>query len=121
MEFHIKDLECISQYQYLSANKRWITKRGKEWMREYKKQLTEQMLEKDYELLDSDNIECELIMTLCNRRKNDIDNSLHYLLDGMEGLVIKNDRYITRLIAEKKYHKKYEGMTNVVIKIRDRN
>jgi len=121
MEFIIKDLECISQYQYLSSNKRFITKRGKAWMLEYKKQLVEQMLKNDYDMLDSDNIEVELVMTFCNKRKNDIDNGLHYILDGMEGLVMKNDRYITRLVAEKNYCKKYEGMTNVIIKVKDRN
>ena len=121
MEFIIKDLECISQYAYLSSNKRFITKRGKAWMKNFKEQLNQQMLDNNYTILDSKNIEVELVMTFCNKRKNDIDNGLHYILDGMEGLVMTNDRYISRLIAEKKYEKKYEGMVNVVIKVRDRD
>ena len=121
MEFIIKDLECISQYAYLSSNKRFITKRGKAWMKSFKEQLNKQMVEKNYTILDSDNIEVELTMTFCNKRKNDIDNGLHYILDGMEGIVMVNDRYVNKLIAEKKYEKKYEGMVNVIIKITDRN
>jgi len=121
MEFIIKDLCCISQYQYLSSNKRFITKRGKDWMKNYKEQLTIQMKEKNYTILDSENIQVEIIITNTNRRKNDVDNSLHYLLDGMEGIVMTNDRWITKLIAEKKYEKKYDGMTNVIIKVLDRN
>ncbi len=121
MEFIIKDLECISQYAYLSSNKRFITKRGKNWMKSFKEQLNKQMIEKNYTILDSNNIEVELTMTFCNKRKNDIDNGLHYILDGMEGIVMVNDRYVNKLIAEKKYEKKYEGMVNVIIKITDRN
>ncbi len=119
MEFIIKDLECISQYAYLSSNKRFITKRGKLWMKSFKEQLNKQMLEKNYTILDSKNIQVELIMNFCNKRKNDIDNGLHYILDGMEGIVMVNDRYVNKLIAEKKYEKKYEGMTNVIIKINE--
>ena len=121
MEFIIKDLECISQYQYLSSNKRYITKRGKGWMKDFKEQLIKQMVEKNYTILDSNNIEVELTMTFCNKRKNDIDNGLHYILDGMEGIVMVNDRYITKLVAEKKYCKKHEDMINVIIKVVDRN
>ena len=119
MEFIIKDLECISQYAYLSSNKRFITKRGKLWMKSFKEQLNKQMIEKNYTILDSDNIQVEIIMTFCNKRKNDIDNGLHYILDGMEGIVMVNDRYVNKLIAEKKYCKKYEGMINVIIKINE--
>ncbi len=121
MEFIIKDLECISQYAYLSSNKRFITKRGKAWMKSFKEQLLKQMVDNNYTILDSNNIEVELTMTFCNKRKNDIDNGLHYILDGMEGIVMVNDRYVNKLIAEKKYEKKYEGMVNVIIKITDRN
>ena len=121
MNFIIKDLECISQYQYLSSNKRYITKRGKGWMKNFKEQLIKQMEESKYTMLDSDNIEVEIEMIFCNKRKNDIDNGLHYILDGMEGVVYKNDRYINKLIATKSYQKKYEGMMNVKISVRDMN
>lgn len=117
MYFGIEDLECISQYQYLSSNKRYITKRGKEWMKNFKEQLTTQMKEGEYEMLDCENIEVEIEMVFCNKRKNDIDNGLHYILDGMEGIVYKNDRYIKKLTASKSYKKKYEGMMNVKISV----
>lgn len=121
MKFIIKDLECISQYAYLSSNKRFITKRGKDWMKSFKEQLNKQMLEKKYTILDSNNIEVELTMTFCNKRKNDIDNGLHYILDGMEGIVMVNDRFITKLVAMKDYKKKHDDMINVSIKVKDRN
>ncbi len=117
MEFEILNLEPISQYQYLSANKKYVTKRGKTWMLEYRKQLEEQMEKFNYKILESESIECEITLTFCNKRKNDIDNGLHYCLDGMEGIVLLNDRYITKLIATKKYCKKYENMCNIKIKV----
>lgn len=122
MEFTIIDLEPISQYQYLSSNKRFVTKRGKAWMANYKKQLTEQMILNNYTQLKSENIKCEIELTFCNRRKNDIDNGIHYCLDGMEDIVIDNDRYITHLVAIKKYKAKTKtsgGMCNIRIKISD--
>lgn len=118
MNFEITNLQPISQYAYLSSNKRFVTKRGKDWMKEYKRQLTEQMEKNKYTILESENIQCEIELTFCNKRKNDIDNGLHYCLDGMEGIVIKNDRFITKLIATKLYCKNVEDMINIKIKIK---
>ena len=115
MEFEIVNLEPISQYQYLSSNKRYVTKRGKAWMKEYKKQLTEQMEKFKYTKLKSCSIKCEITLTFCNRRKNDIDNGLHYCLDGMENIVYENDRYITHLVATKCYKKKEECCIKIKI------
>lgn len=121
MEFNITNLEPISQYAYLSSNKRFVTKRGKTWMLDYKRQLKEQMESFNYTILESENIQCEIELTFCNKRKNDIDNSIKQIFDGMEGIVITNDRFITKLIATKTYCKKVEGLCNIKIKISDLN
>ena len=51
MEIVIKDLKCISYYQYLSSNKRYLTKRGKEYKKCFIEQLDKQILEKGYSIL----------------------------------------------------------------------
>ena len=119
-EFIIRDCPMISQYQYLSSNKRYYSKRGKEFIKKFCEIIRSQMMTKNYKLLDSDNIECEVIGFFDNKRKNDLDNFIKPVLDNMEKCqVFTDDRYITKLTIEKKYQKPLDICA--IIKLRDRN
>lgn len=119
MEFIVKDCPMISQYQYLSSNKRYYSKRGKDFIKKFQYIIRKQMEEKKYKMLESENIECEVICYFDNKRKNDCDNFVKPVLDNLEKCnVFKDDRYITRLIIEKKYQKPLDICA--IIKIRDR-
>lgn len=101
MNFKIKDLKCISYYQYLSSNRRFITKRGKAWRKEFVKQIEEQMKENNYTITESKNIQMNVHFVFDNRRCNDLDNALKALMDNMEGLVFTNDRWVQKLVLSK--------------------
>ncbi len=118
MLFIIKDLKPISQYQYLSSNKRYVSPRGKEWSKEFCSQIETQMKEKNYTMLESEHLEVYVKFILDNRRKNDLDNLCKYVLDKLSDCnCIKEDRYITRLILEKTYIKVSD--VRMVIQIRE--
>lgn len=120
MEFEIKTVKMISQYQYLSSNKRYYSKRGKDFIQKFCLEIRSQMLQKGYKMMESDNIECEVIGYFDNKRKNDLDNYVKPVLDNMEKCgVFRDDRYITKLIIEKKYQKPLD--VSCKIKLRDRN
>lgn len=120
MEFIVKDCKMISQYQYLSSNKRYYSKRGKDFIKKFQTIIRSQMLTKGYKILESDNIECEVIAYFDNKRKNDVDNFVKPVLDNLEKCnVFIDDRYIKRLIIEKRYQKPLDVCA--IIKIRDRN
>ena len=118
MEFTVRDCKMISQYQYLSSNKRYYSKRGKEFIKKFQYIIRKQMTEKQYKMLESENIECEVVCYFDNHRKNDCDNFVKPILDNLEKCgVFKDDRYITRLIIEKRYQKPLDVCA--IIKIRD--
>ena len=120
MEFIIRDCKMISQYQYLSSNKRYYSKRGKDFIKKFQTIIRSQMMTKNYKTLESDNIECKVIAYFDNKRKNDLDNFVKPLLDNMEKCgVFIDDRYITKLIVEKKYQKPLDICAQIWI--RDRN
>jgi Holliday junction resolvase RusA-like endonuclease len=120
MEFVIRDCKMISQYQYLAPNKRYYSKRGKEFIQKFQTIIKSQMVTKKYETLDSDNIECEVVCYFDNKRKNDCDNFIKPILDNLEKCnVFLDDRYITKLIIEKKYSKPLDICA--IIKIKNRN
>ena len=120
MIYTICDLLPISQYQYLSKNKRYVSKRGKEWSKEICSQLLKQKEENKWEMLESENIECEILFYFNNRRKNDLDNACKYILDKLSDCkIIKEDRYITKLVLEKEYKK--INKERIIIKLKDRD
>ena len=120
MEFEIRTVKMIRQYQYLSSNKRYYSKRGKEFIEKFCLEIRSQMLRKGYTMMESDNIECEVIGYFDNKRKNDLDNYVKPVLDNMEKCgVFRDYRYITRLIIEKRYQKPLD--ITCKIKLRDRN
>lgn len=118
MKFIIKELKNISYYQILSRNRRYKTKKGKEWIANFQEQVKKQMLENGWELLDCKNIECEIILYHDNKRKHDLDNNKQ-ILDALEGIVYNDDNHITRLIYEKHYQKPCECNLIITIKSRD--
>ena len=120
MEFIIRDCKMISQYQYLASNKRYYSKRGKDFIKNFQTIIRKQMFEKQYKTLESDNIECEVVAYFDNKRKNDVDNFIKPVLDNMEKCgVFIDDRYITKITIEKKYQKPLDICA--IIKLRDRN
>ena len=120
MEFVVRDCKMISQYQYLASNKRYYSKRGKEFIKNFQTIIKKQMVEKKYEMMTSENIECDVVCYFDNKRKNDCDNFVKPILDNLEKCgVFTDDRYITKLTIEKKYQKPLDICA--IIKIRDRN
>ena len=80
--------------------RRYITARGKE----YKQQLIEALKEYDGECYDCP-IELTITFYFNNKRKNDLDNYIKPFLDCIHNIVYTDDRYIYKLVAEKKYNK----------------
>ena len=101
MKFIIKDLQCISYYQYISKNKRFITKRGKDYKKKFLEQINKQMLENNYKMIESENLKVKCHFIFLNRRCNDIENALKVPLDLLEGIAYKNDRWINELSLTK--------------------
>ena len=101
MKFIIKNLNCISYYQYLSSNKRFVTKRGKEYRKSFLFQINKQMAENNYTLCESKNLFVKVHFVFDNRRCNDIENALKVPLDLLEGIAYTNDRWIQRLELSK--------------------
>jgi len=101
MKFIIKNLNCISYYQYLSSNKRFVTKRGKEYRKSFLYQVNKQMAENNYTLCQSKNLLVTVHFIFDNRRCNDIENALKVPLDLLEGIAYTNDRWIQKLILSK--------------------
>ena len=119
MNIIIKNLQPISQYQYLSKNKRYVSKRGKEWSINFCNQVKKQMEVNKWECIISENIEVDIVFYFNNRRKNDLDNACKYVLDKLSDCnCIKDDRFIKRLILEKHYDK--NATNTIIIKIKDR-
>ena len=119
MNFIIKT-HPISQYQYLSKNKRYVSKRGKDFSKAFCKEIKEQMEQNNWKMLNSKNLQVEINFIFNNRRKNDLDNACKYVLDKLSDCnCIVEDRYITKLILEKEYKKVSE--TRMIIKIIDRD
>ena len=120
MEFIVKDCKMISQYQYLSSNKRYYSKRGKEFIKNFQATIKQQMIDNKYDMLESDNIQCEVLCYFDNKRKNDCDNFVKPILDNLEKSgVFLDDRWVTKLIIEKKYQKPLDICA--IIRITDRN
>ena len=101
MKFVIKNLNCISYYQYLGSNKRFVTKRGKEYRKNFLEQINQQMKDNNYTLCESKNLKVEAHFVFDNRRCNDIENALKVPLDLLEGIAYTNDRWIQKLVLSK--------------------
>lgn len=122
MQFEIKDLKCISYYQYLSSNRRFITKRGKAWRESFRRQIIEQMVSKGYTLTQSKNLQIEVHFVFDNRRCNDLDNVLKPVMDNMEDIVFTDDRWVQRLILSKEIVIKPNPINcNIIIIVTDLN
>ena len=119
MEFVFTDLKCISYYQYLGSNKRYITKRGKAYKQSYLDQLNKQMIDKGYEIFNSKSIEVDMVFYFDNRRCNDIENAMKVPLDLLEKIAYTNDRWITKISCEKHYLKDPPFNLKIIIKDRE--
>jgi Holliday junction resolvase RusA-like endonuclease len=104
--FTIRGCPLLSQYQYLTPNRRHYSKRGKEFITNFTAQVYRQIEENQYQTMQSCNIECAVIMYFNNKRLNDLDNNVKPVLDNLQRCgVFRNDGHITKLMIEKKYVK----------------
>ena len=120
MNFIITNIKPISQYQYLAPNKRYYSKRGKEFKKTFQEEINRQMKIKNYKMMTSHNIECNIVCYFDNKRKNDLDNNVKPILDNLEECnVFEDDRWITKITIEKVYEKPSRRTMEIYINDRD--